>query len=74
MTTLLFLFLISLGFALVFTPLVTRMGILLGAVDLPSERNVHTTPIPRVGGLAVFLAFAITMALTEPVRENWTVT
>ncbi len=65
MTTLLFLFLIALGFALVLTPLATRLGVRLGAVDMPSERNVHTTPIPRVGGLAVFLAFAATMALTN---------
>jgi UDP-GlcNAc:undecaprenyl-phosphate/decaprenyl-phosphate GlcNAc-1-phosphate transferase len=65
MTTLLFLFLIALGFALVLTPLATRLGVRLGAVDVPSERKIHTTPIPRVGGLAVFLAFAATMGLTN---------
>jgi len=65
MTTLLFLFLIALGFALVLTPLAKRLGVRLGAVDVPSERKVHTTPIPRVGGPAVFLAFAATMVLTN---------
>jgi UDP-GlcNAc:undecaprenyl-phosphate GlcNAc-1-phosphate transferase len=65
MTTLLSLFFLALGFALVLTPLAKRLGVRLGAVDVPSERKVHTTPIPRVGGLAVFLAFAATMALTN---------
>lgn len=27
----------------------------LGLVDHPSERRIHTTPIPRAGGIAVFL-------------------
>lgn len=55
----------ALGFALVLTPLAKRLGARLGAVNVPSERKVHTMPIPRVGGLAVFLAFAATMALTN---------
>lgn len=65
MTTLLFLFVLASGFSLVLTPLVKILGIRLGAVDIPSERKVHTTPIPRIGGLAVFLAFTATMALTN---------
>ena len=65
MTTLLFLFILALGFSLVLTPLMKKMGIRLGAVDHPSERKVHTTPIPRIGGLAVFLAFTATMALSN---------
>jgi len=63
MTTLLFLFLISLGLSLVLTPLTKKFGIRLGAVDEPAERQVHAPPIPRIGGLAVFLAFTITMAV-----------
>jgi hypothetical protein len=46
MTTLLFLFILALGFSLVLTPLAKNLGIRLGAVDVPSERKVHTTPIP----------------------------
>lgn len=29
----------------------------LGLIDLPGPRRVHTSPLPRAGGLAVFLAF-----------------
>ena len=65
MTTLLFLFILAFSISLVLTPLVKKLGIRLGAVDQPSERKVHTTPIPRIGGLAVFLAFTATMALTN---------
>ncbi|MBN2439499.1 MAG: undecaprenyl/decaprenyl-phosphate alpha-N-acetylglucosaminyl 1-phosphate transferase, partial [Deltaproteobacteria bacterium] len=65
MTTILFLFLIALGLALVLTPLVKGLGARLGAVDIPAERKVHSVPIPRIGGLAVFIAFAVTVALTN---------
>ena len=41
------------------------LGISLGAMDIPLERKVHTTPIPRIGGVAVFLAFAATMVLAS---------
>jgi len=62
-TTLMLLFLIALGFSLVLTPLVGSLGIRLGAMDMPMERKVHTMPIPRVGGIALFLVSLITMLL-----------
>lgn len=65
MTTLLFLFLMALGFALLLTPAATWVGVRLGAVDVPMERKVHKMPIPRLGGLALMLAFVATMALTN---------
>ena len=39
------------------TPLVRRQAAAWRAVDLPDERRVHHTPTPRLGGLAVFVAF-----------------
>jgi UDP-GlcNAc:undecaprenyl-phosphate GlcNAc-1-phosphate transferase len=41
------------------TPLVVRLARHVGAVDLPGPRKVHLTPIPRIGGLAVFLGFGV---------------
>lgn len=35
------------------TPLVRRLALALGAIDVPEDRKVHTRPIPRLGGLAV---------------------
>ncbi len=65
MTTLLVIFLTALAFSLALTPLAGRLGVRLGAVDMPAPRKVHATPIPRIGGLAVFLAFAASMLLTS---------
>lgn len=43
----------------VFTPLVRRAALAFGALDLPEERKVHASPIPRLGGAAVGLAMAL---------------
>lgn len=56
-TELFLLFFISLGLSLAFTPMARALGMKWGAMDIPAERNVHTKPIPRIGGLAVFIAF-----------------
>ncbi len=46
------------------TPLVRRLAIRVGAVDIPKdERRVHTKPIPRMGGLAIFIGFLVAYAL-----------
>jgi UDP-GlcNAc:undecaprenyl-phosphate GlcNAc-1-phosphate transferase len=46
---------------LVLTPLVTSASMSLGLVDAPGERKVHSTAVPRSGGLAI--AAAATLAL-----------
>ena len=44
--------------AFVSTPLVKRLAHKVGAIDVPKdERRMHKVPIPRMGGLAIFLAF-----------------
>src|SRR5580765_7546545 len=40
------------------TPAIIRLAHRVGAVDHPGPRKIHPTPIPRVGGVAVFLGFA----------------
>jgi len=54
-SALILLFLFALVFSLVLTPAVGALGIRLGAMDIPTERKVHTKPIPRVGGIALFV-------------------
>jgi UDP-GlcNAc:undecaprenyl-phosphate/decaprenyl-phosphate GlcNAc-1-phosphate transferase len=44
-------------FALILTPVVKKIAIGIGAVDAPNHRKVHTRIMPRLGGLAIFLAF-----------------
>ncbi len=42
--------------ALLITPVVIRLAHRIGAVDRPGIRAVHTQPVPRLGGVAVFLS------------------
>jgi len=37
------------------TPLVRHVALARGLVDTPGGRKVHATPIPRLGGVAIFL-------------------
>jgi UDP-GlcNAc:undecaprenyl-phosphate GlcNAc-1-phosphate transferase len=41
------------------TPWARRLAEKLGALDLPSDRKVHTNPTPRLGGIAVFIGFCL---------------
>lgn len=46
-------------------PWVTRMAYALGRVDTPDARKVHTVPIPRLGGVALFLGFSVGLLAIE---------
>ncbi|MBF0501652.1 MAG: undecaprenyl/decaprenyl-phosphate alpha-N-acetylglucosaminyl 1-phosphate transferase [Candidatus Riflebacteria bacterium] len=41
---------------LMLVPLVRRVALRLGLVDRPNRRKIHVHPIPRVGGIAIYLA------------------
>ena len=42
------------------TPLVKTLAYKIGAIDVPKDnRRMHKVPIPRLGGLAIFLAFLL---------------
>ncbi|MDR3413185.1 MAG: MraY family glycosyltransferase, partial [Formivibrio sp.] len=57
MYSLLFLGFVSLALSLVLTPLVRNLAWHYGIVDLPDQqRKIHNTPIPRLGGVAIFAA------------------
>ena len=50
--------------ALVTTPVVKSFAYKVGAIDVPKDnRRMHKTPIPRMGGLAIFLGFFISMLM-----------
>ena len=38
-------------------PIVKKAAIHVGAMDVPNERKVHSKPMPRMGGLAIFFSF-----------------
>ena len=51
--------LIAFGIVVLLTPAVGGMARLLGVVDDPGGRRVHRRPIPRLGGLAIFLGILV---------------
>ncbi len=57
MRTIFAIFLCALLGSLFLTPLAGWLGEKYKFVDRPSERKVHTEPIPRIGGLAIYLAY-----------------
>jgi UDP-GlcNAc:undecaprenyl-phosphate/decaprenyl-phosphate GlcNAc-1-phosphate transferase len=46
------------------TPLVKKLAIKIGAVDRPNARKVHHGVIPRLGGLAIYAGFVVSILLT----------
>lgn len=55
--------------AIVLTPLVKRIAFRIGAVDAPNYRKVHARIMPRLGGLAIFGAFLVGLAVLRPESE-----
>jgi UDP-GlcNAc:undecaprenyl-phosphate/decaprenyl-phosphate GlcNAc-1-phosphate transferase len=53
-------FLVALAVVLALTPAVGEMARVLGVVDEPGERRrIHRRPVPRLGGLALFLGLFV---------------
>ena len=47
-------------FSLLATPLDFRLARAIGAIDIPKDgRRMHSRPIPRIGGISVFVSFAV---------------
>lgn len=61
------LMIVSFASALVFTlllvPYFSRLAVAHGYVDKPNARKVHSGPMPRIGGVAIFIAFYVTLVL-----------
>jgi len=45
--------------SLILVPICKKVAIHINAVDIPNERKVHKVPMPRLGGLAIYLSFLI---------------
>jgi UDP-GlcNAc:undecaprenyl-phosphate/decaprenyl-phosphate GlcNAc-1-phosphate transferase len=59
----LFLFALAAGLTLAFTPLVRAWAHRRGIVEVGGGRKVHTGEMCRLGGIAMFAAFAVTVAV-----------
>lgn len=70
-------FLLKVGLALLcaaamscaLTPLVKLLAKKVGAMDIPKdERRMHHTPIPRMGGLAIFIGFIVSVLIFQKLQ------
>ncbi|MGI6028958.1 MAG: MraY family glycosyltransferase [Candidatus Heteroscillospira sp.] len=53
------------------TPVVKAFARKVGAIDVPNEaRRVHDHPIPRLGGLAIFLGFLLSVILFADIDQK----
>jgi UDP-GlcNAc:undecaprenyl-phosphate GlcNAc-1-phosphate transferase len=59
-------FIIAAAVSLLLTPAVKAFAFKIGAVDRPNARKVHTRIMPRLGGLAIYAAFATGLAALLP--------
>ncbi len=69
---LVFCFSIAFAISLAATPFVKNIAYKIGAVDVPDEeRRVHSRPIPRLGGLAIFYGFLVALlSFANPIDEQ----
>lgn len=51
--------LVSFLVSLFLVPICKKVAIHVNAMDIPNERKVHKKPMPRLGGLAIYLSFLI---------------
>ncbi len=51
----------ALIFAVGGTPLARRLALRLGILDQPAARKIHTSPVPLMGGAAIYAAFILAL-------------
>jgi len=56
-------FLLATAISLLLTPAVGFVATKAGIVDVPRGRHIHKKPVPLIGGIAIFLAFIVTVLL-----------
>lgn len=55
---------VAFGVTAATVPLVRRFCLRVGLVYEPNERTVHTAPMPALGGLAMFIGFAVALGVS----------
>ncbi|NCC35226.1 MAG: undecaprenyl/decaprenyl-phosphate alpha-N-acetylglucosaminyl 1-phosphate transferase, partial [Chloroflexia bacterium] len=54
---------VALTFSMLATPLVRRLALRVGVVAVPRVRDLHITPVPLLGGLAIYGSFVAALIL-----------
>lgn len=56
--------------SLFLVPWVGKLALLWGAVDKPDARKVHTSLMPRMGGLAIYISFTVVVLLSQEITQQ----
>lgn len=63
-------FTVALAVAYFVTPYIKKLAIKAGAMDAPDARKVHTSPIPRMGGLAIYAGFILAVLSSMQITHD----
>ena len=62
---------VALVVSFLMTPVVKTFAYKVGAIDVPKDnRRMHKVPIPRLGGLAIFIGFMVSILLFVPITPD----
>ena len=65
-----YIILITFVSSLILVPLIKKIAIHVNALDIPNKRKVHKKPMPRLGGLAIFLSFLVGYMFFAPLTTQ----
>ncbi len=54
-----------------FTPVSKKISVMVGAVAYPRDRDIHTKPMPRMGGIAIVVGFMIAVMIFMPQLKDF---
>lgn len=57
--------------SILFTPLIKKLAIKIGATDQPNSRKVHQKVMPRLGGLAIYFSFFVGYLILRPTSNDF---
>ena len=62
---------VALVVSFLMTPVVKTLAYKVGAIDVPKDaRRMHKKPVPRLGGLAIFIGFMVSALLFVPITDE----
>jgi UDP-GlcNAc:undecaprenyl-phosphate GlcNAc-1-phosphate transferase len=62
-------FVVAAGLTFGLVPLVRKLALRIGAVKVPSARDVHRTAIPELGGAAMFVGFLVAIGVASQLPQ-----
>lgn len=65
-------FIVSLVLTMILVPPLIRLAPVIGALDIPDARKVHSKAIPRIGGIAMIIGALVPILFWVPIALNTT--